>query len=130
MEHQVKGNQGCLVNPTQSSLDDNGKGIMEEQKATSFLQKQITCMDAFEGESFQSYWDRYMELLESYPDHGHDALLLMEFFYFGMTTNMKRFIHTLSRGDFWDNTPKEAMEFLIEIEKLRRVWEGFQIKEV
>ena len=80
-----------------------------------FLLKKITCIAATEGEIFLTNWDRFMELLDAYPDHGHDAFQLMDFFYSRMKPSMKRLIHTLSRGDFVNKTHVDAMKFLVEI---------------
>ena len=107
-----------LVNPTLISLKEKGKGKLEEKKAVALLLNQITCIVAPEGDSFHTYYDRFVELLNACFNHGHDALLLKDFFYIIMTPSMKRLIHTLSRGDFLDKNPEEEIEFLVEIIEL------------
>ena len=110
--------EGRLVNPTLTSREDTGKGKVGEKRATTLLLKQSTCISTPEGESFHTYWDRVVELLDACPDHGHDVLLLMDFFYSRMTPSMKRLIYTLSRGDFLDKTFEEEAKFLVETSEL------------
>ena len=71
-----------------------------------------------------------MELLDTCPDHGHDALLLMEFCYSGMTSSMKQLTQSLCQGDLLDKNPEEAVDFFAKTVEMTRRWEEYQLTEV
>ena len=79
---------------------------------TNSLKSQIYTFSAHENEKFYQCWERYLETINAYPHHGFDAWMLVNHFYDGMSSAMKRLLETMFGGDFMSKNPEEAMDFL------------------
>ena len=53
-----------------------------------------------------------MEAINTCPHHGFDTLLLVSYFYDGMSSSMKQLLEMMCGGDFMSKNSEEAMDFL------------------
>ncbi|KAL0392896.1 UNVERIFIED_CONTAM: hypothetical protein Sradi_2512400 [Sesamum radiatum] len=72
------------------------------------LRKEIYGIRQLNGESLYEYWDRFKELIASYPHHQFNEPLLIQYFYEGLSGMDKRMVDVASRGALIDKTPDEA----------------------
>ena len=117
MGSMSRDDQGRLIymekgSPSNSSfeLDKNKEVAPQEQQ--NLLFEQSVNMSANEGETFHAYWERFMTLLDSQSDHGHDIGSFLGYFYWGMTARMKNLANSFSGGSLFNKNRKEAMDLL------------------
>ena len=90
---------------------------------TNSLKRQISTFSANENEKFYADWERYMEALDAFPDHGFDTWLLISYFYDGISLAMKQLLETMCGGDFLSKNPKEALDFLGYVVEASKGWD-------
>ena len=90
---------------------------------TNSLKRQIYTFAAHDNEKFYQYWERYMEIISSYPHHGFDTWMLVNHFYDGMSPAMKQLLETMCGGDFLSKNPEEAMDFLSYVAEASKAWD-------
>ena len=78
---------------------------------TISLRKQISTFIARESESFHSCWDIYVEVMNECSHHNFEVWQLVDYFYEGLTLNMKQLLESMCNEQFSSKSGKEAMEF-------------------
>ena len=64
-----------------------------------------------------------MEALNSFPHHGFDTWLLVNYFYDGVSPAMKKLLETMFGGDFMRNNLEEALDFLNYVAEASKGWD-------
>ncbi|RVW19049.1 hypothetical protein CK203_087638 [Vitis vinifera] len=100
------------------------------QTWTNGLKRQILNFSAKENEKFYECWERYMEAINDFPHHGFDTLILVSYFYDGMSSSMKKLLETMCGGEFISKNPEEAMDFLNYVAEVSRGWDEPNAREV
>ena len=90
---------------------------------TNDLKRQISNFSTKENEKFYECWEIYMEAINACHHHGFDTWLLVNYFYDGMSSSMKRLLETMCGGDFMSKNPEEAMDFLSYVAEVSRGWD-------
>ena len=62
------------------------------------------------GEYFATVWERYKELLHAIPHLGLDIGQIVAYFHQGLSLYSKQYIPMMSRGQFYEKSPEEAMQ--------------------
>ena len=73
--------------------------------------------------SFSTVWERYKELLHVIPHHGLDIGQIFSYFHQGLSLYSKQHIQMMSRGKFYEKSPKEAMQCFDTITENVGNWE-------
>ncbi|KAL0324572.1 UNVERIFIED_CONTAM: hypothetical protein Scaly_2424300 [Sesamum calycinum] len=76
------------------------------------LRKEIYGIRQLNGESLYEYWERFKELVASYPHHQFTKSLLIQYFYEGLSRMDRRMVDAASRGALIDKTPYEAQHLI------------------
>ncbi|RVW21571.1 hypothetical protein CK203_115642 [Vitis vinifera] len=97
---------------------------------TNDLKRKISNFSAKENEKFYECWERYMEAINAYPDHGFDTWLLVSYFYDSMSSSMKQLLETMCGGDFMSKNLEEAMCFLSYVTEVSRGWDEPNARKV
>jgi hypothetical protein len=79
---------------------------------TNFFKRQIITFTQKPGETFYQCWDRYRDLLDTFPHHGFETWRLVSHFYEGLTPRDRQMVELMCNGTFEDKDPNEAMEYL------------------
>ncbi|KAL0331555.1 UNVERIFIED_CONTAM: hypothetical protein Sangu_1701000 [Sesamum angustifolium] len=79
------------------------------------LRKEIYGIRQLNGESLYEYWERFKELVASYPYHQFTKSLLIQYFYEGLSRMDRRMVDAASRGALIDKTPYEAQHLISTI---------------
>ena len=90
---------------------------------TNNLKRQIYTFADYDSEKFYQCWERYLETINAYPQHGFDTWMLVNHFYDGMSPSMKQLLETMCGGDFLSKNPDEAMDFLNYVAKASKAWD-------
>ena len=64
-----------------------------------------------------------METISACPHHGFDTWMLVNHFYGGMSSAMKKLLETMCRGGFFSKHPDEAMDFLNYVAETSKGWD-------
>ena len=97
--------------PSNLSFEPDKDKEVAPQEQQNLLLEQISSMTPTKGETFHAYWERFMALLDAYPNYDHDLRSLLDQFYWGMTIRIK-LVNFFSGGSLFNKNPKEAMELL------------------
>ena len=65
---------------------------------TNNLKRKIYTFAAHDSERFYQCWERYLETINACPHHGFDTWMLVNHFYDGMSSSMKRLLETMCGG--------------------------------
>ncbi|KAL0289232.1 UNVERIFIED_CONTAM: Retrovirus-related Pol polyprotein from transposon opus [Sesamum calycinum] len=76
------------------------------------LRKEIYGIRQLNGESLYEYWERFKELVASYPHHQFTESLLIQYFYEGLSGMDRRMVDAASGGALIDKTPDEAQHLI------------------
>ncbi|KAL0337736.1 UNVERIFIED_CONTAM: hypothetical protein Scaly_2048700 [Sesamum calycinum] len=76
------------------------------------LRKEIYGIRQLNGESLYKYWERFKELIASYPHHQFTESLLIQYFYKGLSRMNRRMVDAASGGALIDKTPNEAQHLI------------------
>ncbi|KAL0393210.1 UNVERIFIED_CONTAM: Retrovirus-related Pol polyprotein from transposon.6 [Sesamum radiatum] len=76
------------------------------------LRKEIYGIRQLNGESLYEYWERFKELVASYPHHQFTESLLIQYFYEGLSRMDRRMVDAASGGALIDKTPDEAQHLI------------------
>ncbi|KAK4380868.1 hypothetical protein Sango_3023800 [Sesamum angolense] len=76
------------------------------------LRKEIYEIRQLNGESLYEYWERFKELVASYPHHQFTESLLIQYFYEGFSGMDRRMVDAASGGALIDKTPDEAQHLI------------------
>ena len=90
---------------------------------TNSLKRQIYTYSAYDNEKFYQCWERFMETINAWPQHGFDTWMLVNHFYDGMSPSMKQLLETMCGGDFLSKHPDEAMDFLNYVAETSKSWD-------
>ena len=90
---------------------------------TNSLKRQIYTFAAHDNEKFYQCWERYMETISACPHHGFDTWMLVNHFYDGMSSAMKKLLETMCGRDFLSKNPDEAMDFLNYVAETSKAWD-------
>ena len=64
-----------------------------------------------------------METISACPHHGFDTWMLVNHFYGGMSPAIKQLLETMCGGDFSEQHPDEAMDFLNYVAETSKGWD-------
>ena len=64
-----------------------------------------------DNETFYQAWERFKGLLLSCPHHGYETWRAIEFFYDGLTSNMRQYLNKMCNGKFIDKDPNEVRDY-------------------
>ena len=64
-----------------------------------------------------------MESLNACPHHRFDTLLLVSYFYDGISPAMKQLLETMCGGDFLSKHLEEALDFLSYVAEASKGWD-------
>ena len=78
---------------------------------TMHFKKQIMSFSQNNNETFYQCWERYKELLASCPHHGYEKWRLINFFYDGLSPQMKQFVEMMCTGEFFDKNYEQAENY-------------------
>ena len=87
---------------------------------TNALMRAIQNFSKKSSESFATVWERYKELLHAIPHHGLDIDQIIAYFHQGLSLYSKQYIQMMSGGQFYEKSPKEAMQCFDTIAKNAR----------
>jgi hypothetical protein len=87
------------------------KKFFPSHRTNSFKRQIITFTQKL-GETFYQYWDRYRDLLNTYPYHGFETWRLVSHFYEGLTPRDRQIIELMCNGTFEDKDTNKVMEYL------------------
>ena len=90
---------------------------------TNSLKRQIYTFAAHDNENFYQCWERYMETISACPHNGFDTWMLVNHFYDGMSSSMKKLLETMCGGDFLSKNPDEAIDFLSYVAETSKAWD-------
>ena len=90
------------------------------QQRTISLRRKISTFSAKERESFPSCCDKFNEAMNACPHHGYETWKLVEFFYEGLTMNMKQLLESLCNGQFLSKSRNEALVFYAYVADLAK----------
>ncbi|KAL0291970.1 UNVERIFIED_CONTAM: hypothetical protein Scaly_2611900 [Sesamum calycinum] len=76
------------------------------------LRKEIYGIRQLNGELLYEYWERFKELVASYPHHQLTESLLIQYFYEGLSRMDRRMVDAASGGALIDKTPNEAQNLI------------------
>ncbi|KAL0329028.1 UNVERIFIED_CONTAM: hypothetical protein Sradi_4889500 [Sesamum radiatum] len=76
------------------------------------LRKEIYGIRQLNGELLYKYWERFKELVASYPHHQFTESLLIQYFYEGLSRMDRRMVDAASGGALIDKTPDEAQHLI------------------
>ena len=71
-----------------------------------------------------------MEALNACSHHGFDTLLLVSYFYDGISPTMKQLQETMCGGDFLSKIPDEALDFLSYVVEASKGWDEPNSREM
>ena len=94
------------------------------------LKRQIYNFAAHENEKLYQCWERYLETINSCPQHGFDTWMLVNHFYEGISPAMKQLLETMCGGDFMSKNLEEAMDFLNYVAETSKAWDEPNPREV
>ncbi|KAK4407771.1 Retrovirus-related Pol polyprotein from transposon opus [Sesamum angolense] len=86
------------------------------------LRKEIYGIRQLNGESLYEYWERFKELVASYPHHQFTESLLIQYFYEGLSGMDRRMVDAASGGALIDKTPDEAQHLISTIAENYRLY--------
>ncbi|XVF87630.1 hypothetical protein PTKIN_Ptkin18bG0135500 [Pterospermum kingtungense] len=89
---------------------------------TNALKRQIQNFFQNPNEAYFQCWERFKDLLNSFPHHGFEKWRTISFFYEGLTPETKQFVETMCNGEFFDNEPEEALEYLDHLAENSQSW--------
>ncbi|KAL6336129.1 hypothetical protein AAG906_010414 [Vitis piasezkii] len=119
----------CIVPPTEQ--------LVIRPHIVSFL----PTFHAKENEKFYECWERYMEEINTCPHHGFDTLLLVSYFYDGMSSAMKQLLKMIEVGKMNSQpsvsnakvgmyTLNEDMDMKVKFAAMARRLEELEIKKI
>ena len=73
-----------------------------------------------EDEKFFACWERFREIVATYPHHEFDNWTLVSYFYDDMSPPMKQLLEIMSGEDFMNKNPDEAFQFLDYVVEVSR----------
>ena len=74
-------------------------------------------------ESFATVWEKYKEIFHAIPHHGLDIDQNVAYFHQGLSLYSKQYIQMMSGGQFYEKSPKEAMQCFDTIVENAWNWE-------
>jgi hypothetical protein len=90
---------------------------------TNSFKRQITIFAQKPGETFYKCWDRYKDLLNTYPYHGFETWRLVSQFYEGLTPKDRQIVELMCNETFEDKDPDKAMEYLDLLAENAQNWD-------
>jgi hypothetical protein len=87
---------------------------------TNSFKRQITTLSQKPGETFYQCWDRYQDLLNTFPYYGFETWRLVSHFYEELTIKDRQMVELMCNGTFKD---KEAMEYLDLLAENAQNWD-------
>ena len=90
---------------------------------TNSLKRQIYTFAAHDNENFYQCWERYMETISACPHNRFDTWMLVNHFYDGMSSSMKKLLETMCGWDFLSKNPDEAIDFLSYVAETSKSWD-------
>lgn len=77
-----------------------------------FLRKQeIVHFTQTEEESYLHYWERYNDLLSSFPCNDFEFWRIIEYFYEGMNCKTRQFVDMMRHGEFLDRADEKGWAY-------------------
>ncbi|KAL4350426.1 hypothetical protein AHAS_Ahas10G0140800 [Arachis hypogaea] len=76
---------------------------------TDMFRREISCIVQQDGKTLYEYWERFKKLLEAYPHHQIDELVLISYFCQGMQHQDKLLLDAASGGSLTKNTPGQGL---------------------
>nr|GEX08479.1 reverse transcriptase domain-containing protein [Tanacetum cinerariifolium] len=79
---------------------------------TTNLRNEITNFQQRFDESFSEAWDRFKDLLQSYPRHGFSELHQLDKFYNALNSKDQDSLNSAAGGNFLDKMPRECLAII------------------
>ncbi|KAF7124423.1 hypothetical protein RHSIM_Rhsim12G0184800 [Rhododendron simsii] len=93
--------------------------LVHEMAHKIFLRKQeIVHFTQTEEESYLHYWERYNDLLSSFPCNGFEFWHIIEFFYEGMNCKTRQFVDMMCHGEFLDRADEKGWAYYNQLAKI------------
>ncbi|XP_047943082.1 GATA zinc finger domain-containing protein 14-like [Salvia hispanica] len=89
---------------------------------TSALKRNISCITQEYDETLSEYWEKYMSLLESCPNHRMKEIEVHHTFYEGMNKETKDLANSSSGGDFTQLGVSEAKKVLRKLLNAKKTY--------
>ncbi|XP_047953858.1 GATA zinc finger domain-containing protein 14-like [Salvia hispanica] len=91
---------------------------------TSALKRKISCIRQEYDETLSEYWEKYMSLLESCPNHRMKEIEVHHTFYEGMNKETKDLVNSSSGGDFTQLRVSEAKKVLRKLLNAKKTYDN------
>ncbi|XP_047949080.1 uncharacterized protein LOC125194910 [Salvia hispanica] len=91
---------------------------------TSALKRKISCIRQEYDETLSEYWEKYMSLLESCPNHRMKEIEVHHTFYEGMNKETKDLANSSSGGDFTQLRVSEAKKVLRKLLNAKKTYDN------
>ena len=79
--------------------------------------------------NFYRAWERFKDLLPVCPHHGYETWRAIEFFYDGLTSNMRKYIKKMCNGEFINKDLDEVRDYIEILAEKAQTWEDTE-KEI
>ena len=90
---------------------------------TNTLRKNIMHFSQRENETFFQCWERFKDLLLTCPHLGYDTCRVINFFYDGISSNMRQFVEIMCNDEFMSISSHDAWDYFDLLAKNDQVWE-------
>ena len=90
---------------------------------TNALMRAIQNFSEKPTEPFSIVWERYKDLLHALPHHGLDVGQIVTYFHQGLSLNNKLYIQMMCVGEFYEKSPREAVQFFDTTAENAQTWE-------
>ena len=91
---------------------------------TSALKRKISCIRQEYDETLSEYWEKYMSLLESCPNHRMKEIEVHHTFYEGMNKETKDLANSSSGGDFTQLRVGEAKKVFCKLLNAKKTYDN------
>ncbi|KAI8560181.1 hypothetical protein RHMOL_Rhmol04G0236300 [Rhododendron molle] len=89
---------------------------------TVLRKQQIVNNAQIDEESYFHCWERYKDLLLSFPDHGFALWHIIDFFYDGLNGKTRQLVDMICHGEFLDKTDEKDWDFYDRFAKNSKFW--------
>ena len=90
---------------------------------TNAFKRQIMNFSQKYNETFYQCWERFKDLLNACPHHGHETWRIISFFYESLTPKMHQFVEMMCNGEFLNKDPNEAFDYFDFLAENAQFWD-------
>ncbi|XP_047949099.1 GATA zinc finger domain-containing protein 14-like [Salvia hispanica] len=120
-------NEFCKISDSINTWADFKSVFLAEffpSSKTSALKRKISCIRQEYDETLSEYWEKYMSLLESCPNHRMKEIEVHHTFYEGMNKETKDLANSSSGGDFTQLRVSEAKKVLRKLLNAKKTYDN------